>query len=132
MPAFVFADPLDVLPGMGDGYRVKGIDDALLRSCVERGVRVVNLPAMRCSVTEDAVLEWCFASDKTSQGVRFLELKTERISARFLQRFVELHDSSENLNLLSLKIAVGRREFALDADWDVERSNGMLRIRRKP
>ncbi|KAH7662467.1 hypothetical protein AAVH_43572, partial [Aphelenchoides avenae] len=83
-----------------------------------------------CSVTEDAILAWCFASDTTTKGVRFLELMTEHISERFLQRFVELHESSEHLNSMSLKIGVGRREFALAADWDVERSNGMFRIRR--
>ncbi|KAH7684603.1 hypothetical protein AAVH_40889 [Aphelenchoides avenae] len=111
-------------------HPVDGVDDALLRSCVARDVRVVNLPEVSCAVTEDAILEWCFASDASTPSRRFLEVATDHISERFLQRFVELHESSEHINPLSLKIGVGRREFALAADWDVEQSDEMLRIRR--
>ena len=91
--AFVYADPgvYDEETGR-DLYPVDDINDALLRSCIARDVAVVNLPRYPCAVTEDSILDWCFASDTTNRGVRFLELETEHVSERFLERFVEVSD----------------------------------------
>lgn len=93
IPAFVYADPLAYDEETGrELHPVDGVNDALLRSCIARDVPAVNLPRMRCAVTEDAILDWSFASDTTYEDDRFLELETDHISARFLERFVEVSD----------------------------------------
>lgn len=91
--AFVYAEPLEMdWQRLREVHPVDGIDDALLRSCIAREVAVVNLPRVRSAITEDAVLECCFAIHTTTKGIRFLELATDHISERFLQRFVEVSD----------------------------------------